>query len=167
VDAAGGPVDGGGGNGDDGDAGCGTVAVSFSTDVMPVFAKSCTLSSVCHGQMNNAPEENLYLGPNYGGTNADADAVYRMLVGVPSKEDPSMSLVAAGDTSGSYLWHKVIGDQNTLAADCAKATMACYDCTASTPCGTLMPYLGEPLEVDTPEYLCTIESWISEGAPNN
>ena len=78
-----------------------------------------------------------------------------------------MNLVTAGDTSDSFLWHKVVGDQNTLAADCAMATMACDDCTASTPCGGLMPYLGEALEVAAPQYLCTIESWISEGAPNN
>jgi|HubBroStandDraft_5_1064220.scaffolds.fasta_scaffold237288_2 hypothetical protein len=139
--------------------------VSFSTDVIPVFQKSCTLSSVCHGQMNNAAEENLYLGENVGTTNAGT--VYSMLVGAPAKEDPKMPLVTAGSTDQSYLWHKVNGDQGNFASDCAMATMACSDCTSSTPCGGLMPYLGESLATDSPQYLCTIQSWITQGAMNN
>ena len=63
-----------------------TTPVSFSSDVIPVFQKSCTLSDVCHGQMNSAAEEDLYLGEYMGTTNATT--VYSMLVGVPAKEDP-------------------------------------------------------------------------------
>ncbi len=145
---------------------CDTAApVSFSTDVIPVFQKSCTLSSVCHGQMNNAAEENLYLGENAGGTNAAT--VYSMLVGPIAKEDPKMPLVTAGSTDQSFLWHKVNADQANYASDCAMATMMCSDCTSTTPCGGLMPYLGESLATATPQYLCTIQSWILQGAKNN
>lgn len=166
IDAAGGFVDGGGANVSDG--GCSSAAVSFGADVMPVFKAGCTLSMECHGQMNNVSEENLYLGLNEGsGGSADSQAVYRGLVGVASEEDPSMLLVTAGDLSDSYLWHKLNGDQNTLAAGCAKATTTCADCTPSAPCGTLMPYDGEPFATTDPDFLCTIESWIAHGAPNN
>src|SRR5258708_38298718 len=45
-----------------GDGGCGSAPVSFNRDVGPVFAASCSVSTVCHGQMRNAGEENLHLG---------------------------------------------------------------------------------------------------------
>ncbi len=185
MDAAGRFADGGGTSGDDsatghdgtagddGAARCGSAAVSFSADVMPIFKLGCTLSSVCHGQMNNAPEENLYLGLNSGaGGSADIQAVYSGLVGVASKEDPSMNLVTAGDTSNSFLWHKLNDDQmtlnsGTLATGCMKASATCFDCTSDAPCGGYMPYLGEPLATYAPEDLCTIENWIVQGAPNN
>jgi hypothetical protein len=161
-------VDGGAAHGQDAatgyDAapGCGSAAVSFQADIVPIFQSSCTLSSVCHGQMNNSTEEGLYLGENEGATSASA--VYAMLVGVRSMQDPSMNLVTPGDSSRSYLWHKVYGDQDTLANECTQATTMCVDCTASTPCGDLMPYLGEPLPFAD---LCAIEGWIGRGAPNN
>jgi hypothetical protein len=150
------------GDGGNGASGCGSAAVSFRTDIMPIFQQSCTLSSVCHGQMNNTSEENLYLGENGGAT--DAGALYGMLVGVPSKEDPSMNLVTAGDPANSYLWHKVVGDQNSLASGCAKAATQCTDCNSTQPCGGNQPYLGEMLQETD---LCAIENWISQGARNN
>jgi hypothetical protein len=93
-------------------------------------------------------------------------------VGVASKEDPSMNLVSAGDTSNSFLWHKVNDDEmtlnsGTLATGCMKASAMCSDCTTSYPCGGSMPYLGDLLAISAPDDLCTIESWISQGAPNN
>jgi hypothetical protein len=169
MDAAGDFGDGGAITGHDEATRCGS-AVSFSADVMPVFRRGCTLSSVCHGQMNNAAEENLYLGNNGGGGgSADSQAVYSGLVGVPSKEDPSMNLVTSGDLQNSFLWHKVNDDQmtlnsGTLASGCMQATTICFDCTTTMPCGEYMPYLGELLAADD---LCTIENWISQGAPNN
>jgi hypothetical protein len=150
------------------DHGCGSAAVSFGTDIMPIFQGGCTLASVCHGQMNNISEENLYLGQNgAGGGSADIQAVYSGLVGVASKEDPSMNLVAAGDPSKSYLWHKVYGDQNSnpsVASGCANAPSPCPDCNASTPCGGSQPYLGGVLGGAD---LCAIKNWIGQGAQNN
>jgi hypothetical protein len=148
-----------------GDGGCGSASVSFMRDVMPIFQTTCTLSSVCHGQMNNAAEEDLYLGENAGG--ASPSAVFGGLVGVRSKEDPSMNLVTAGSLGNSYLWHKLIGDQNTNAAvqtGCAQAPSQCADCTTQAHCGAQEPYLSAGLPADE---LCTIQSWIDEGAPNN
>lgn len=152
---------------DDATATSDSASVSFSADIMPIFARDCSLSSVCHGQMNNAGDENLYLGLYSGGGSVDSQAVYSGLVGVASKEDPSMNLVTAGDSSNSYLWHKLLGDQNSnasIAGACEKAATTCMDCTTSTPCGGSMPYIGAPL---APNDLSAIESWISQGAPNN
>jgi hypothetical protein len=123
--------------------------------------------------MNNAPEENLYLGMNAGGGgSADSQAVYIGLVGVHSKVDPSMNLVTSGDLQNSFLWHKVNDDLMTLgsgmlASGCMQATTMCFDCTTTMPCGTTMPYLNEPLATSAPDDLCTIQSWISQGALNN
>ena len=171
VDAAGDSGDGGGAIGydsatGDGATGCGAAAVSFKSDVIPVFQMSCTLTSVCHGQMGNVGEESLYLGENQGAT--DANAVYGMLVGVAAKEDPSMPLVTANSTDNSYLYHKLLGDQNTLAASCMKAASMCSpDCNPQQPCGGLMPYSGELLSATDPAFLCTIKTWIDTGAQNN
>ncbi len=144
---------------------CGSAAVSFGTDIMPIFRSGCTLSSVCHGQVGNASEEDLYLGDNAGGTSPSV--VYQRLVGVRSKEDPSMNLVTSGNLSSSYLWHKVEGDQNSIpsvASACANAPSQCADCVASAPCGGFMPYLGELLPAAD---LCAIQNWIGQGAQNN
>ena len=152
----------------DGGTPCGTDTVSFSNDVIPVFQMSCTVSMSCHGQMGNVGEENLYLAENMGTT--DAKTVYGMLVGVPAKEDPSMNLVTAGSTDQSYLWHKLVNDQNspTLAAACAKVPPpTCTDCNVTTPCGGLMPYDSESLSMTEPQFLCTIQNWIAQGAKNN
>jgi|CZKU01.1.fsa_nt_gi hypothetical protein len=150
---------------DGGDGGNGNVAtVSFANDVMPVFQRGCTLSSVCHGQPNNAAEENLYLGDNVTNTPATIAQVYASLVGVKSIEDPSMNQVTAGNVANSYLSRKIVGDQDTLAAGCAMAAQPCEGCTAQTPCGTFMPYLGVMLD---PGAIDAINQWIAEGAPNN
>jgi hypothetical protein len=138
--------------------------VSFANDVMPIFQSGCTLSSECHGQPNNAAEENLYLGDNMNNTPAIIAQVYMGLVGVASVEDPSMPLVTAGSPSTSFLSHKVVGDQSTLNSDCAMAPTLCsMGCTMQMPCGTQMPYNGEPITAGIP----TINNWIMQGAKNN
>jgi hypothetical protein len=143
---------------------CATATVSFKTDVVPVFEKGCTLSAVCHGQMNNATEEDLYLGENAGGTNAAT--VYSMLVGVKAKELPTMNLVTASDLDNSFLWQKINGPDGlaALGSQCMMAPKQCTDCSGSTPCGSTMPYPGGTID---PGYKCTIQNWIQGGALNN
>jgi hypothetical protein len=139
--------------------------VSFAADIMPIFQMSCTLSSVCHGQVGNTSEESLYLGPNVGGT--PSTQIHDLLVGVPSMEDPSMNLVTAGDPANSYLWVKVSGDPNSnpsVVKGCAMAASACASCTTSQPCGVMQPLAGEMLPTDT---LGEIRNWIAQGAKNN
>jgi hypothetical protein len=154
--------------------GCDTsVAVSFKTDVLPVFQMSCTVSNSCHGQMNNDPEEDLYLGENSSVSATDPEAVYKGLVSVPAKEDPSMPLITAGSLDNSFVWQKVAvigftnpGPSASLLAGCAAspAPQCTPDCNSSTPCGGLMPYLGAPLD---PDLECALQSWIVQGAKNN
>jgi hypothetical protein len=150
--------------------GCGSAPVSFESDVMPIFAGSCSTSTICHGQMNSSGEESLYLGQSEGtGVPGDVAAVYAGLVGVASLEDPSMDLVVPGDLGSSYLWHKVSGDQNSdpaVAAGCTPAASgpdACSDCVPGAPCGVQMPFTGA-LE---PSSTCVIQNWITQGAKNN
>jgi hypothetical protein len=150
---------------DAGDAGCGTATASFASDVVPIFRTGCSLTSVCHGQMNNAAEENLYLGDSAG--TAASSTIRARLVGVASVEDPAMNLVTANDTAHSYLWHKVIGDQNSnpaVASGCAQALGACVDCTTSAPCGAEEPYLSVQLAASD---LCVLQRWIDQGALDN
>jgi hypothetical protein len=61
----------------------------------------------------------------------------------------------------------MVGDQMTLASECAMSTTKCSDCNADTPCGGFMPFDGELLAKNSPDLLCTIQSWISQGAKNN
>jgi hypothetical protein len=138
--------------------------VSFANDVMPIFQGGCTVSSECHGQTNNAAEENLYLGDLTTNTPAIIAQVYMGLVGVASVEDPSMPLVTAGSASTSYLSQKIQGTQNNFDSDCAKATLCSMNCTASSPCGTSMPYNNPSIGSDK---IDTINNWISQGAKNN
>jgi hypothetical protein len=142
-----------------------SMPVSFKSDVIPAFQQNCTLTQECHGQMGNSAEEDLFLGFDVGMGTTDPMAVYSMLVGVHSEEDPAMNLVTAGDLSTSYLWQKLQNTQNNFASACAKAT--CIDCNADSPCGGLMPYDGELLAMTDPQNLCSIQSWITQGAKNN
>ena len=139
-----------------------SMTVSFKTDVVPVFA-SCTLTSSCHGQTGNQGEENFFLGDS----TTSASDVRTLMVGVKSLENPSMDIVAAGDSANSFMWHKLEGDMNSdmaVATGCAAAVAPCSDCTPTAPCGGLMPYLNNKL--DTPR-LCAIKNWIAQGAADN
>jgi hypothetical protein len=152
-------------------AGCGTAGASFAMNVLPMMAQSCSLTTVCHGQRNNANEENLYLGPSTGQQvppplAAVRDEVLAGLVNVRSAEDPSMNEVTPGDLEHSFLWHKVKGDQNTdvaVANGCA-AVETCVACSTSAPCGTQQPYLSTSLQ-DADQ--CALRDWILQGAQNN
>ena len=83
---------------------------------------------------------------------ADAAAVHRDIVGVPSRVLETMPLVTAGDPAKSFLMHKMDGDQ------CA------FDCGENS-CGSLMPEDGsKPLPVLNRD---TIRRWIAQGAQDN
>jgi hypothetical protein len=143
--------------------------VSFAADVMPIFLASCTTSTACHGQPNNAGEANLYLGDSMTNTPAIVAQVYRGLVGVAAVEDPALNLIAPKNSSKSYLWLKLdpkwtMGDQDAYASDCAKGMCTGLTCNSKTPCGTSMPYLGETLGSDQMDL---ISRWIAAGAPDN
>ncbi len=152
--------------------GCGSVPVSFQHDVVPIFAGSCTATTICHGQTGDPEAENLYLGLSAsGGTDGPGDlaAIYAGLVGAKSLENPTMDVVAAGDLQHSFLWHKLAGDPNsdsTVTSGCqaqASGPTPCSDCLPEAPCGVQMP-LGSAL---APSATCTLKNWIAQGALNN
>jgi hypothetical protein len=140
--------------------------VSFANDVMPILQQNCTLA-VCHGQVDSSDVENLYLGDTTTNTPAVISQVYEGLVGVPSLEDPSMSLVTPSSTADSYLSFKVQGLQDQLSAQCREATSPCADCAEPTPCGAFMPFGGTLFSQAFPAQFETIENWIAQGAMNN
>ena len=166
---------GSGGNSGSGSGGttCSSSTVSFKADIIPIMQNSCSLTSVCHGTMNYAMAENLYLGPNLsdqpsGDTASDIQTAHDNIVNVTAQES-TLKFVVPGDLADSYLWQKINGDPNSVPAvqaSCvaAEAANACTDCSTTTPCGAQMPYLSEPL---TSDQLCTFQNWILGGALNN
>ncbi|GAB4289847.1 MAG: hypothetical protein Kow0090_02740 [Myxococcota bacterium] len=87
----GGEGDGEGNDDDDDDDDSGDGAVSFATDVMPLFQIKC---AKCH------------IATDFGGLKI----AYENLVNVPSTQSP-LDRVEPGDTAASYLWHKLNGTQ--------------------------------------------------------
>ena len=73
------------------DAAC---ALSYSTDVEPIFNSTGCLG--CHG--------------GSGGLTIS----YSNIVGMPSVDVPSMNLIEAGSTADSYIWHKLNGSQSSV-----------------------------------------------------
>lgn len=116
-------------------------AVTFSANVLPVLAHSCTSAS-CHG--GASPQGALDLG--------QAANTYTNLVGPLARELSTMPFVMPGHPDESYLMHKLDADQCTLASQCVSG-----DCKQSMP-------LNNPLDASSRD---TIRRWIVQGAQNN
>lgn len=110
-----------------------STAVSFATEVAPILEGGCA-DMGCHG--GRRPQEGLSL--------LAADA-YAALVGVNSVQcTPSMLLVDPGNSSGSYLMNKLLGQDM---------------CS-----GTIMPKGAGELSAEEKDI---IGQWICAGAPDN
>jgi hypothetical protein len=133
-----------------------SMPVSFTSDLMPVFAQNCASQFACHLSPNFAPLQPV-LGSLDGGI--DAATILTAIVGVSSVEDPQMNIVTAGDPANSYLMHKVDGDQCTLAAQCNAPTATYHSVYPN--CGSSMPLGMSPLSVGTRDM---IRAWIKQGA---
>lgn len=121
-----------------------TKPVSFSADVVPIFARSCAFST-CHGS-NVGPANGVFLG-------RDAARVHTAIVGVRSGELPAMSFVTPNSPRESYLMRKMDGSQCALDGQCTDGS-----------CKDSMPKNEPTLEVGTRD---TVRRWIAQGAPNN
>jgi hypothetical protein len=137
--------------------------VSFANDVVPIFQPSCgTSGAICHGSSTVTDpavtaEPRPFLGPAFGKQSLQMlKTIHDGIVGVLSNEDPSMNYVTAGDTSHSFLWFKITGQEDQLTASCTNPAFAM--------CGLAMPFQGAPL---SPDELSIIEGWIQQGALNN
>jgi hypothetical protein len=141
--------------------------VSFSSQVVPIFQQSCgTSGAICHGSttVTTAMQPRPFLGLPFGTPSTQTlQSIHDGIVNTLSNEDPTMNYVTAstdggarGDTSQSFLWFKVTGQEDQLNASCTNP--------AFMMCGLAMPYQGAPLTVDE---LSIVEGWIQQGALNN
>jgi len=78
-------------------------AVSFASDVQPIFTANCATLSFCH--TGSSPQE---------GMNLSAGMAYAAIVGVPRMEVPALDRVAPGDPANSYLVRKINGGPSIL-----------------------------------------------------
>jgi hypothetical protein len=131
-------------------------AAHFGADVLPIFQRSCGISTSCHQTQNNTNKNQPYLGPakDNVATAAEKKAIIAGIVGVKSVGEPEMNNVTAGDPDASFLMHKLDG------VECTKLA-----CAAKKTCGTLMPQ-GSSTPMDAAER-DTIRSWIKNGAAND
>jgi hypothetical protein len=141
-------------------------------DVQPIIAVSCALSVTCHGSQGaTMAQHEPQLGPAQMATPPDAAtlaAIKAAIVGVNSKEAPSLQLVQAGDTSKSYLMIKLEGSQNCSGLNCMPVASVGTG-VMSTGCGSQMPANatsptgagGSPLD---PADSSKIRDWIAAGA---
>ena len=97
-----------------------------SSDVQSIVDADC---SSCHTSSSS------------GGLNMSD--VYDDTVNVASDDVPSMDLIEPGDTSKSYIWHKVQGTQSTVSGS-----------------GSTMPKGGTLSDEDE----CILREWIEQGA---
>ena len=130
-----------------------TPTISFKTDVVAgVFNKSCGLSTSCHGSAT-ASQGGLFLGGK-AQLGSDSSDVRKLIVGVASKDLPTMPFVTAGDPSKSFLLHKMDGDQCQFDAQC----------TGKDGCLQTMPQGSDALPADRRDI---VRRWIAQGAQDN
>ncbi len=99
--------------------------VSFSGMIQPIFNAQCTQ---CHSWLQS--------GSSYGN-----------IVNVPSTQVSSLSFVSPGDSSNSYLYLKILGEQSTVGGS-----------------GVRMPKNLTPLDDNS---TADLKNWIDQGALNN
>jgi hypothetical protein len=134
-----------------------TPATSFATDVLPLFRRSCGLSSSCHGDPSSTLPGQPFLGPAKSDPNptaADISAILAGIVGKAAAKDPSMPVVTAGDPSKSFLMYKLDG----------VLTCSPLKCASDSSCGLTMPSGSPSLPASE---LDVIRRWIKQGAKNN
>lgn len=140
-----------------------TPAVSFKTDVLPIFRRSCGVAGgACHGIPNNSIAEHPYLGPQLqmppvDATQAEIDGIFAEIVDKPSVQAPMTMLVATGKPELSYVMHKMDGTQGTCAD--AKCTATKGQCDSPMPLGTDTPLPAAERDL--------VRRWIAQGAKND
>ena len=128
-----------------------TPTMSFHANVMNILNTHCG-SGMCHGSADH-PTGGVFLGSSTA-MGADAEAAFAAIVGQPSGELGSMSLVTPGDPARSYLMHKLDGDQCLFETSCASP-----GCQHSMPSDLelLLPVAERDI----------VRRWIAQGATAN
>ena len=109
-------------------------------DVERILAGSCALGG-CHAGTPAAADLSLALAGGSWVAN---------VVGRPSRENPSLLLVLAGDPERSWMVQKLTGNSCNFAAQC----------TSELGCGERMPF-GEALPASD---VTVVAAWIEAGA---
>lgn len=157
----GGGTSGGGGSG--GSAACfdyasfkGDAAVTFSAKVLPIFQRSCGVSSSCHQNETPPSPAQHYFGPKMGTatTPAQITTIFMQSVGVASTDNPDMKIIDPGKPETSFIMYKLDDE-----VKCSKLT-----CAAKNECLGSMPQGAAILSQADRD---TIRSWIKNGALNN
>lgn len=136
--------------------------VSFETEVLPLFRRSCGLSSSCHGSVTGSEAE-LYLGPKNADPAPDETArgaIIAGIVGKPSLTAPAMNLVTSGSPEQSFLMHKIDDTHNAQNLTCTAQPGA----ESKQPCGDRMPQGADIMSKCERD---VIRAWIQQGAQNN
>lgn len=110
----------------------GTTPVSYYEQNIQVLWSGAYGCTGCHaGQTGSG---GLGLGIGYS---------YNNLVGVPSTELPSMSRVKPFDSSNSYLYHKLVGDQSSIGGSGSRMPLGCSgsSCVNATDMNTIQNWI--------------------------
>lgn len=138
--------------------------VSFKTDILPIFQKSCGLSSSCHSDQTPPAQNQPYLGGKFGDpplTSTQIGDLMMGIVGAPS-EEPGMSIVKAGDPANSYMMFKL---DATVDSKTGSVTLcSSLKCNSTHDCLASMPQGGPELPLADRD---KIRSWIANGAKND
>ena len=150
-----------------GDASCGfdyvnyqpqSAPLTLKTDILPIIARSCALSTACHRSGSTYPPS---LGPGIvdGGV-VETDTVLAdiaMSLAMSSIEAPDWLRVRKGEPERSYLMRKLDGSQRC-------GDLACVVVLGSPkPCGERMPG-GDSASPLASDELRQVRDWIKQGA---
>jgi hypothetical protein len=135
-----------------------TPTVSFSQDVLPIFRRSCGISSVCHGDLAKS-SAGLYMGPKTSAADPTDQERADVVAGLTqaSATAPELKNVEPGDPANSFLMIKTDACQNAHGLNCTAQPGA----ESSDPCGDPMPQTGGKLPASERDI---IRRWIAQGA---
>ncbi len=122
-------------------------AVGFRADVMPIFASSC---ASCHAD----PSASVYFGTG-GTTEAEATAIYEVLLEGTPKQAPHLKFIVPGDPLRSYAMAKM--EYDDPGGTCSEIQCSEPGCELQAPPTAQLP------EAD----LAVVRSWILGGAAND
>ncbi|HVY48474.1 MAG TPA: hypothetical protein VHB21_21445 [Minicystis sp.] len=149
----------------------------FRKDVLPIFRRSCGLSSSCHGPdpsgVVNLPQNQPYLGPPEGGPNPNDADIAKILGGIvdrsaeipgspdPKPEPDGYKIVNPGHPETSFMMFKI---DAVLGSDGTSTFCSKLKCAPNGGCGYSMPQNGPELASADKE---TIRRWIAQGAKDD
>ena len=142
-----------------------TPATTFRADVLPLFVRSCGLSTSCHGDPSSPNDaatmgRRQFLGPPATMasevTDMQIDAIFAANVNKDSVKGAGMKVIAPGSPDQSFLMHKMDG--------LCGAELKCEGVGAGTGCGETMPQKASILPQAERD---VVRRWIAQGAKND